>query len=144
MRLGFEIELPLGSLGVSDDVGGFIRADRHILVRQVWDVEHEVLKLSVRLPDLRVQLRDLVAQALHLSDQTLPFFRVLRLADQLRACVALGLDALDLGDHAPAALIELEDPIDRNIDALGGDASAEFVWVLSNNLDIQHRRCLSS
>ena len=47
------------------------------------------MELGVDLADLVVELGDAIAKTAHLRDQALPLLRILRLADRLRAGVAV-------------------------------------------------------
>ncbi len=82
---------------------------------------------------------DLIPHHSHGLDLGLAAGRVLLLADLAGDLVALGLVVFHIGQHGPAALIQLQDGLHRGRVHLPGDESlADEVGLFTNDVHIQH------
>ena len=109
VRQRLEVERPRLPFFPDDHVLGVARPDRHAGVRQIRDAQHGVLQVRLHLRQLFVQGLDLVADGRHVRLQRLPLDTLTlahKLADLLRAAVALGTQHFDALQDRPPALIQ--------------------------------------
>jgi len=108
-------------------------------MRQVRDPRREVRRLLLELAQLRVELLHAVAQLAHLGDRAGGVGSgLLELGDVLARGVPPGLQLLGLVQHRQAALLELVEAREVQLDALQCDAGLDLVPVLAQEFRVVH------
>jgi hypothetical protein len=109
---------------------------------RVGQAREKILDLLFELGELAIERFDRIGDLPHLRDEGLGF-ALLLLALELRnsfgRLVALRLELLHLGDEPSALLVELEQRAQRYRLISGAQASLDFLRVLADQFDVQHR-----
>ena len=139
VRLRLEIEAGLLTPRALHAIGAFIPTLGDAVMRYVRKVELEVLQIVFDARQNRVELLDLIAEALHGFDLRAGVLLVfLEGCDFLRCLVALILQGLDARDGAPPLGVKIEESIEVDLHAALLERGAVFVRMIAKVFARQH------
>ena len=139
--LDLEIEAARGAPTRHLDVAVFIGANRHGLVRQVGNVQQQVVQLVLDRIQLTLAGFQLAAHLIDFRQQRSDVFATrLGLADGLGTAVALGLQLLGAHLHRLALTLQGLEAGDVKGEATGGEALGDFGELRADKFGIEHVR----